>query len=49
METKLNSKGKRFFAPAIAAGLMLAMAFTLSACGGDQRITLKRNIVQTAL
>ncbi|MDR0517676.1 MAG: fibrobacter succinogenes major paralogous domain-containing protein [Fibromonadaceae bacterium] len=35
METKLNSKGKRFFAPAIAAGLMLAMAFTLSACGGD--------------
>jgi uncharacterized protein (TIGR02145 family) len=35
METKLNSKGKRFFAPAIAAGLALAMAFTLSACGGD--------------
>ncbi|MDR0516334.1 MAG: fibrobacter succinogenes major paralogous domain-containing protein [Fibromonadaceae bacterium] len=30
METKLNSKGKRFFAPAIAAGLMLAMALTLS-------------------
>ncbi|MDR0518361.1 MAG: fibrobacter succinogenes major paralogous domain-containing protein [Fibromonadaceae bacterium] len=35
METKLNSKGKRFFAPAMAAGLMLAMAFTLNACGGD--------------
>ncbi|MDR0517625.1 MAG: hypothetical protein LBH25_11335 [Fibromonadaceae bacterium] len=35
METKLNSNGKRFFAPAIAAGLALAMAFTLSACGGD--------------
>ncbi|MDR0516380.1 MAG: fibrobacter succinogenes major paralogous domain-containing protein [Fibromonadaceae bacterium] len=35
METKLNSKGKRFFAPAIAAGLALAMAFTLNACGGD--------------
>ncbi|MDR0516626.1 MAG: hypothetical protein LBH25_06225 [Fibromonadaceae bacterium] len=35
METKLNSKGKRFFAPAIAAGLALAMAFTLSSCGGD--------------
>ncbi|MDR0516674.1 MAG: fibrobacter succinogenes major paralogous domain-containing protein [Fibromonadaceae bacterium] len=35
METKLDSKGKRFFAPAIAAGLMLAMAFTFNACGGD--------------
>ncbi|MDR0517455.1 MAG: hypothetical protein LBH25_10475 [Fibromonadaceae bacterium] len=35
METKLNSKGKRFFAPAITAGLVLAMAFTLNACGGD--------------
>ncbi|MDR0517524.1 MAG: hypothetical protein LBH25_10825 [Fibromonadaceae bacterium] len=35
METKQNSKGKRFFAQAIAAGLMLAMAFTLNACGGD--------------
>ncbi|MDR0517498.1 MAG: hypothetical protein LBH25_10695 [Fibromonadaceae bacterium] len=32
METKLNSKGKRFFAPAIAAGLMLAMALTLTSC-----------------
>ncbi|MDR0516925.1 MAG: fibrobacter succinogenes major paralogous domain-containing protein [Fibromonadaceae bacterium] len=32
---KIHSNGKRFFAPAIAAGLMLAMAFTLSACGGD--------------
>jgi uncharacterized protein (TIGR02145 family) len=32
---KIHSNGKRFFAPAIAAGLMLAMAFTLNACGGD--------------
>ncbi|MDR0516680.1 MAG: hypothetical protein LBH25_06495 [Fibromonadaceae bacterium] len=32
METKLNSKGKRFFALAIAAGLMLAMALF---AGGD--------------
>ncbi|MDR0516116.1 MAG: fibrobacter succinogenes major paralogous domain-containing protein [Fibromonadaceae bacterium] len=35
METKLNSKGKRFFAPTVAAILALAMAFTLNACGGD--------------
>ncbi|MDR0518050.1 MAG: hypothetical protein LBH25_13515 [Fibromonadaceae bacterium] len=32
---KIHSNGKRFFVPAIAAGLALAMAFTLSACGGD--------------
>ncbi|MDR0516105.1 MAG: hypothetical protein LBH25_03585 [Fibromonadaceae bacterium] len=32
---KIHSNGKRFFAPAIAAGLVLAMAFTLNACGGD--------------
>ncbi|MDR0516825.1 MAG: fibrobacter succinogenes major paralogous domain-containing protein [Fibromonadaceae bacterium] len=32
---KIHSNGKRFFAPAIAAGLALAMAFTLNACGGD--------------
>ncbi|MDR0517805.1 MAG: fibrobacter succinogenes major paralogous domain-containing protein [Fibromonadaceae bacterium] len=31
---KIHSKGKRFFAPTIAAGLMLAMAFTLNACDG---------------
>ncbi|MDR0517047.1 MAG: fibrobacter succinogenes major paralogous domain-containing protein [Fibromonadaceae bacterium] len=32
---KIHSNGKRFFAPTIAAGLALAMAFTLNACGGD--------------
>ncbi|MDR0518325.1 MAG: hypothetical protein LBH25_14930 [Fibromonadaceae bacterium] len=33
METKLNSKGKRFFAQTLAAGLALAMALTLTSCG----------------
>ncbi|MDR0518272.1 MAG: fibrobacter succinogenes major paralogous domain-containing protein [Fibromonadaceae bacterium] len=32
METKHNSKGKRFFAPTIAAGLALALALTFTAC-----------------
>ncbi|MDR0516635.1 MAG: hypothetical protein LBH25_06270 [Fibromonadaceae bacterium] len=35
MNKQTTRKGVACYAPAIAAGLMLAMAFTLSACGGD--------------
>ncbi|MDR0516614.1 MAG: hypothetical protein LBH25_06165 [Fibromonadaceae bacterium] len=35
MNKQTTRKGVACYAPAIAAGLMLAMAFTLNACGGD--------------
>ncbi|MDR0516273.1 MAG: hypothetical protein LBH25_04440 [Fibromonadaceae bacterium] len=42
METKHNSKGKRFFAPTIAAGLMLAMVLTLTGCEGGKSALVGR-------
>jgi uncharacterized protein (TIGR02145 family) len=32
---EIHSKGKRFFASTLAAGFLLAMAFTFTACGDD--------------
>jgi hypothetical protein len=32
---KVHCKGKRFFAPTLAAGIMLALVLTFTGCGSD--------------